>query len=67
MKYLILILIILASCGFFFAVLNHIADRQDKKAMDEIERREFEEAALLIHHIRASEAIGLNLKGNPEL
>ena len=65
MKYLILI--ILASFGFFYAALNHIADRQDKKAMDEIERREFEEAALLIHQIRASEAIGLNLRGNPEL
>ena len=64
---LIYLLIVIAASMLFCVVFSSIAERQDAKAMTEIERLEFEEARMLINEIRQSGMIGLNLNGNPEL
>jgi len=66
MKLLDLLIIILAA--MFFAVLfNMVAEHDEANQARQIEGRAFEDAEMLIHEIRASGMIGLNLNENNEL
>jgi cell division protein FtsL len=61
------VLLILLSIAFFYTAFSLVMSKIERREAIANERRELNEAYMLIQELRASGAAGINLNANPEL